>query len=108
MVVNARIQDLVRDGKTEEIPDAIEEGVFFSMQTFTKALIDLVLAGEVERDVAANAASNRHDFLIALDRALKEQAVAAEAEKPAEPAESDEDPAEQRRPTLRVAGRPGS
>ena len=108
MVVNARIQDLVRDGKTEEIPEAIEEGVFFSMQTFMKALIDLVLAGEVERDVAANAASNRHDFLIALDRALKEQAVAAEAEKPAEPAESDEDPAEQRRPTLRVAGRPGS
>jgi twitching motility protein PilT len=108
MVVNARIQDLVRDGKTEEIPDAIEEGVFFSMQTFMKALIDLVLAGEVERDVAANAASNRHDFLIALDRALKEQAVAAEEEKPVEPAESDEDPAEQRRPTLRVAGRPGS
>jgi twitching motility protein PilT len=106
MVVNARIQDLVRDGKTEEIPDAIEEGVFFSMQTFMKALIDLVLAGEVERDVAANAASNRHDFLIALDRALKEQAVAAEEEKPVEPAESDA--AEQRRPTLRVAGRPGS
>ena len=108
MVVNARIQDLVRDGKTEEIPEAIEEGVFFSMQTFMKALIDLVLAGDVERDVAANAASNRHDFLIALDRALKEQAVAAEEEKPVEPAESDEDPAEQRRPTLRVAGRPGS
>jgi twitching motility protein PilT len=108
MVVNARIQDLVRDGKTEEIPEAIEEGVFFSMQTFTKALIDLVLAGEVDRDVAANAASNRHDFLIALDRSLKEQAVAAAEEKPVEAAESDEDPAEQRRPTLRVAGRPGS
>jgi twitching motility protein PilT len=108
MVVNARIQDLVRDGKTEEIPEAIDEGVFFSMQTFTKALIDLVLAGEVDRDVAANAASNRHDFLIALDRSLKEQAVAAAEEKPVEPAESDEDPAEQRRPTLRVAGRPGS
>lgn len=108
MVVNARIQDLVRDGKTEEIPEAIDEGVFFSMQTFTKALIDLVLAGEVDRDVAANAASNRHDFLIALDRSLKEQAVAAAEEQPVEPAESDEDPAEQRRPTLRVAGRPGS
>jgi twitching motility protein PilT len=108
MVVNARIQDLVRDGKTEEIPEAIDEGVFFSMQTFTKALIDLVLAGEVDRDVAANAASNRHDFLIALDRSLKEQAVAAAEQKPVEPAESDEDPAEQRRPTLRVAGRPGS
>ena len=80
MVVNARIEDLIRDGKTEEIPDAIEEGVFFSMQTFTTALIDLVLAQKLERDVAANAATNRHDFLIALERALKEQALKADEE----------------------------
>jgi hypothetical protein len=47
------------------------------MQTFSAALIDLVLAEKVDRDVAANAASNRHDFLIALDRAMKEHAVGA-------------------------------
>jgi twitching motility protein PilT len=106
MVVNARIEDLIRDGKTEEIPDAIEEGVFFSMQTFTKALIDLVLAQKLERDVAANAATNRHDFLIALERALKEQAVKA-----AEQESSNDVVAIERTPqrpvrTLRVAGRP--
>ena len=45
------------------------------MQTLTKALIDLVLAGDVEREVAANAAPNRHDFLITLERAEKAQAA---------------------------------
>jgi len=44
------------------------------MQTFTQALIALVLDGDVDREVAANAAGNKHDFLVALDRALKERA----------------------------------
>ena len=49
------------------------------MQTFSKALIQLVLEEKVDREIAANAASNRHDFLIALDRAIKEQAAAAQS-----------------------------
>ena len=44
------------------------------MQTFTQALIDLVLTDEVDREAAANAATNRHDFLVALDRAVKQRA----------------------------------
>jgi twitching motility protein PilT len=82
MITNARIADLIRESRTDEIHEAIEEGVFFEMQTFSQALIGLVLSGLVDREVAANAASNRHDFLIALERALKEQAVqrAEEAE----------------------------
>jgi twitching motility protein PilT len=84
MIGNARIADLIRENKPDEITDAIAEGTFFQMQTFTHALLDLVLAGKIEREVAANAASNRHDFLIALDRALKEQALAAPPEVHAE------------------------
>jgi len=80
MVVNARIADLIRDSKTDEIDDAIEEGAYFDMQTYTAALIELVLTGQIEQEVAANAAGNRHDFLIALERALKEQAVQAAEE----------------------------
>jgi twitching motility protein PilT len=75
MIVNARIQDLIREDRSDEISQAIAEGDFFQMQTFTKALIDLVLDGKVDRDVAANASSNRHDFLVALERAVKQQAV---------------------------------
>jgi twitching motility protein PilT len=77
MVVNARIADLIRESRTDEIGDAIGEGAYFHMQTFTAALIDLVLSGQIDEEVAANAASNRHDFLIELERALKEQAVEA-------------------------------
>ncbi len=82
MVNNARIADLIRENRAEEIPDAIEDGDFFQMQTFTEALIQLVLAGSVDREVAANSATNRHDFLVALEHALKRQA--ADAAGPAE------------------------
>jgi twitching motility protein PilT len=79
MITNSRIADLIRENRTEEIPDAIEEGSFFQMQTFAQALIQLVLAGDVDREVAANAASNRHDFLISLEQALKSRSAEAAA-----------------------------
>jgi twitching motility protein PilT len=80
MVSNARIADLIREKKEDEIPDAIAQGAYFDMQSFKQALIDLVLSGEVDREIAANAASNRHDFLVALEHALKEQKAEREAE----------------------------
>ncbi|HET7648162.1 MAG TPA: PilT/PilU family type 4a pilus ATPase [Gaiellaceae bacterium] len=82
MVSNARIADLIREGRPDEIPDAMADGEFLGMQTFTRALIELVLSGRVESEVAANAATNRHDFLVALERAVKQQR-AAEAAPPA-------------------------
>jgi twitching motility protein PilT len=71
MVNNARIADLIRDDKSDEMHDAIEEGTFFHMQTFSQALIALVSSGEIDRDTAANAATNKHDFLVSLEHALK-------------------------------------
>ena len=82
MVNNSRISDLIREQTPEEIPDAIAEGQFFDMQTFTQALIELVVAGEIDREVAANAATNRHDFLVALDQALKRKAAGVETDRP--------------------------
>ena len=93
MVTNNRIQELIRDNKPEYVSEAISEGAFFQMQTMTKALIDHVVRGDVDQETAANAAPNRHDFMISLERALKEheqrekQAV-KEAEKAAD---SDDD-----------------
>jgi twitching motility protein PilT len=97
MVTNARIQDLIRENKAESITDAVAEGEFFQMQTFEQALIDLVCRGDVDREIAANAANSRHDFLVALEReervrnadagAVEQQvAAAAQAAQP-EPAE---------------------
>ncbi|HEY7730826.1 MAG TPA: PilT/PilU family type 4a pilus ATPase [Gaiellaceae bacterium] len=89
MVTNARIADLIRDNKPDEIGDAIEAGDFYEMQTFAQSLIALVLRGDVDRETAANAATNRHDFLVALEAAEKdrrteeeEARAAAEAPKP--------------------------
>jgi twitching motility protein PilT len=75
MVTNARIQDLIRENRPDEITDAIAAGEFYEMQTFAQALIALVLTGDVDRETAANAASNRHDFLVALEQAEKEKAA---------------------------------
>jgi twitching motility protein PilT len=75
MVTNTRIADLIREGKGEEIPDAISDGAFFQMQTFAQSLIQLVLDGKVDREIAGNAASNRHDFLVQIDHATKSQAA---------------------------------
>ncbi len=101
MVTNARIAELIREGRTDEISDAIAEGDFFQMQTFSKALIELVLGGHVDRETAASAASNRHDFEIALKHAEKAAIVAAAKE--AEP-EVVSRPKDDGLPALRVAG----
>jgi len=111
MVTNTRIADLIRENEPEGIPEAIEEGAFFDMQSFTEALIHHVLSGEVDQEVAANAATNRHDFLVSLERALKQQA-ADERQRRAEDGEGDPQAAaaesqpepEEPLPSLRLAG----
>jgi hypothetical protein len=88
--------------RTEDIAQAIDEGEFFQMQTFSKALIELVMGGLVDRETASNAASNRHDFEIALSHA--EKAARLNGPKP----ERDEGPlvkpVEEHLPALRVTG----
>ncbi|MGE5275171.1 MAG: type IV pilus twitching motility protein PilT [Verrucomicrobiota bacterium] len=76
MITNARIADLIRENRVGEIEDAVADGAYFRMQTFTQALIGLVLGGVVDTETAAAAAGNRHDFLVALDKAVKERAEA--------------------------------
>jgi twitching motility protein PilT len=75
MVTNARIADLIRENRADEVEDAIAAGEFYEMQTFMQHLIDLVLQGRVDEEIAANAATNRHDFLVALDAAKKNKAA---------------------------------
>ena len=73
LVMNARIDELIREHRTHELQAAIEEGSFHEMQSFQQALIGLVLSGDVEPELAANASTNKHDFLIELEHALKRQ-----------------------------------
>jgi Tfp pilus assembly ATPase PilU len=71
------------------------------MQTFEQALIDLVVGGDIDRETAANAATSQHDFLVALEHALKRQAagITKEDELP-QSAPVEEEP---EMPSLRVA-----
>jgi twitching motility protein PilT len=105
MVTNTRIADLIRENKPESITDAIEEGAFFDMQTFSQSLIDLVVSGVVDQETAANAATNRHDFLVTLERALKQQRadVAAEHKEQEKQQEEARPPEEPEVPSLRLA-----
>jgi twitching motility protein PilT len=103
MVTNARIADLIRESRSDEITDAIADGEFFQMQTFQQALIELVTSGQVEVDVAANAAGNRHDFIVALEREQKLRALADRPEGEAEPSPAPEEPGEPEPLGLRIA-----
>ena len=94
MVTNARIQDLIREDRPDEITDAIAAGEYFQMQTFAQSLIELVISGEVDREVAANAATNRHDFIVDLERAEKNAAADRREAEAAAKAEVDSEPAD--------------
>ena len=105
MVNNSRVSDLIRENRAEEITDAIAEGQFFDMQTFSQALIELVVAGEVDRETAANASTNRHDFVVDLDQALKRKAAGVETDRPVSEMEPEPPkPGETPIPELRIAG----
>jgi twitching motility protein PilT len=75
MIANSRIEELIRESKPEYVPEAIAEGAFFDMQTMTTALIKLVVAGVIDEDIASAGAPNKHDFEIALRRAMKEHQI---------------------------------
>jgi twitching motility protein PilT len=89
MVNTARIADLIREPeKTGLITDAIEDGSYHQMQSFSQHLVQLVVDDVVDLDVAAAAATNRHDFEIAVEKALREKHAAdAAAEAEAQSAE---------------------
>jgi len=103
MVNTARIADLIRDpAKTDGIAEAIEEGDFHSMQSFSQHLVELVLAELVDLETATNAATNRHDFEIAVQQALRRKQAQSNGAPPAEPT-SPEDPQEENGAGLRLA-----
>ena len=67
LVMNGRIRDLILDpDKTHEIHDIVKESAFYGMQTFDQALLGLYRSGLVTLEDAKNAATNPHDFEIAL------------------------------------------
>ena len=62
MVVTPTIARLIREGKTREIQDYINEGEIFGMKSFKKSLIELVKAGIVDEKEARKYADSKTDF----------------------------------------------
>ncbi len=67
MVMTGRVHDMILDPEqTHMIHDIVAESSFYGMQTFDQALLALYRSGLVTLDDAMRAATNSHDFTIAL------------------------------------------
>ncbi len=67
LVMNGRIHDLILNAEqTHMIHDIVAESSFYGMQTFDQALLALYRSGLVTLEDAMAAATNSHDFQIAL------------------------------------------
>ncbi|MFY7949595.1 MAG: type IV pilus twitching motility protein PilT [Gemmatimonas sp.] len=62
MIVTSTIRDLIAEGNITEIRDYMADGAQYGMQTFDQHLTELVNSGEVDFEVAKNAATNPADF----------------------------------------------
>jgi twitching motility protein PilT len=66
MLLTPTISRLIREGKIWEIPQFIEDGAIFGMQSFNQSLVKLVQEGKISEEDAVCAADNRDEFTLAL------------------------------------------
>ena len=70
LVNTGRIAERIADPeKTSEIQEVIADGGYYGMTTFDGSLLELVRAGRVSLGDALEAASDPHDFTLALQQA---------------------------------------
>lgn len=70
LVVNGRVSDeILEPGKGGLLSQIMEEGETYGMQTFDQSLLQLVRAGLVNVEDARVAATNPHDFGLAMSKA---------------------------------------
>jgi len=65
MLLTPTISRLIREGKIWEIPQFIDDGSVFGMQSFNQSLMKLVHDGKVSLEDAALAADSREEFMLA-------------------------------------------
>jgi twitching motility protein PilT len=68
LIVTPAIANLIREGKTFQIPSIMQTGKGLGMQTISDAMIDLVKAGTVEAQEAFDRAINKKEFGLLLTR----------------------------------------
>lgn len=65
MLLTPTISRLIREGKIWEIPDFIDDGAVFGMQSFTQSLVKLTHEGKISLEDAILAADSREEFMLA-------------------------------------------
>ena len=66
MLLTPTIGRLIREGKTWEIPQFLEEGAIFGMQSFNQSLVKLVNDGKITEEQAAVYSDNKEEFVLGL------------------------------------------
>jgi len=66
MLLTPTISRLIREGKIWEIPQYIDDGGIFGMQSFTQSLVKLVREGKIAEEEAASFADNKEEFGLVL------------------------------------------
>ena len=65
MLLTPTISRLIREGKIWEIPQFIDDGAVFGMQSFNQSLVKLVQNDLVTLEDAVLAADSREEFMLA-------------------------------------------
>ncbi len=66
MVSTPTIRELLREGRTERLPNALREGGMYGMQTFTQALYERYRQGEVQLEEALKHADSPEELRLAV------------------------------------------
>lgn len=66
ILLTPTISRLIREGKIWEIPQFIEDGGIFGMQSFNQSLIKLVREGKISEEEAGEFTDNKDEYILAL------------------------------------------
>lgn len=66
MLLTPTVSRLIREGKSWEIPQFLEEGEIFGMQSFNQSLVKLIRAGKITEEEALRFSDNQEEFSLAL------------------------------------------
>jgi len=66
LVSTPRVKELLREGNTGQLPEALQDGAMFGMQTFTQALYQRYRQGEVTLEEALKYADSPEELQLAI------------------------------------------
>ncbi len=109
LVCNQRVKDMIADpARSANIPQVIEEGEAYGMQTFDQSLMKLFRDGFISREEAIANCSNQHDFQLRLQGVVQgdwRQQEARDADSDPLDLPGDDDPAKnQSRVNIEIEG----